>query len=160
MSEVYEIDQEPDCPDCGYRCFGFVDGEACSSSCHFCGGLPPKNKNRDNSGYWAQIKRPPRPKDWICDECYNSGVDEEEECPDCGYYHDGRCSETDHYDDDYDCDFADPGGRSALRRETEDNPRDQPCPNCDSPNRLTPADVALGYQCDSCADRAEMGMEY
>lgn len=52
-------------------------------------------------------------------------------------------------------DFADPGGRSALRRATADNPRDLPCPTCGEPNVLTPADRALGYQCDSCADRAE-----
>lgn len=51
--------------------------------------------------------------------------------------------------------FADPGGRSALRAASDDNPRDRPCPSCGSPNRLTPADVALGYQCDKCADSAE-----
>lgn len=64
------------------------------------------------------------------------------------------------YEDDLDDDlsmFADPGGKSALRAETADNPRVHPCPNCKSPNRLTPADVALGYQCDGCADRAEQG---
>ncbi len=63
----------------------------------------------------------------------------------------------DDFEDDEDDgpDFADPGGRSALRAESEDNPRNLPCPTCDSPNRLTPADVTLGYQCDSCADAAE-----
>lgn len=60
---------------------------------------------------------------------------------------------------DYDDDFADPGGRSALRAETEDNPRNLPCPNCGEENRLTPKDRALGYQCDSCADRAERGYD-
>ena len=68
--------------------------------------------------------------------------------------------------DDYDEDdldledrihFADPGGNSALRAATRDNPRSLPCPTCHAPNRLTPADVALGYQCDSCADRCEAG---
>ena len=49
--------------------------------------------------------------------------------------------------------FADPGGRSALRR----GRRVYPCPNCGEPNRLTAADVRLGYQCDPCADRAEGG---
>lgn len=53
--------------------------------------------------------------------------------------------------------FADPGGRSALRRATPNNPRNQPCPSCGTPNRLTPADVSLGYQCDTCADAAERG---
>ncbi len=54
-------------------------------------------------------------------------------------------------------DFADPGGRSALRAAGKNNPRNLPCPTCDEPNRLTPKDRALHYQCDSCADRAEGG---
>lgn len=53
--------------------------------------------------------------------------------------------------------FADPGGPSALRAATSRNPRNLPCPTCREPNRLTPADVARGYQCDACADRAERG---
>lgn len=53
--------------------------------------------------------------------------------------------------------FADPGGRSALRRASTSNPRNLPCPTCGEPDRLTPKDKALGYQCDSCADRDEMG---
>lgn len=65
----------------------------------------------------------------------------------------------------YDCDsdecgcfdFAEPGGNSALRAATASNPRNLPCPNCEQPNRLTPADVARGYQCDRCADQAERG---
>jgi hypothetical protein len=61
--------------------------------------------------------------------------------------------------DDFSIDFADPGGRSALRAETPDNPRILPCPNCGSPNRLTPKDRELGYQCDSCADAAERGVD-
>ena len=56
--------------------------------------------------------------------------------------------------------FADPGGNSALRAETPDNPRIHPCPTCGAPNRLTPIDVARGYQCDRCADRAERGLDY
>lgn len=62
-------------------------------------------------------------------------------------------------DDDFEIypPFADPGGESALRAATEDNPRNQPCPTCGQPNRLTPADVRLGYQCDECADRMEGG---
>lgn len=61
------------------------------------------------------------------------------------------------YEDDYDLDFADPGGHSALRAATPDNPRIHPCPSCGEPNRLTPKDVALGYQCDTCANRDEHG---
>lgn len=66
----------------------------------------------------------------------------------------------DDFEDDYDRDgieFADPGGDSALRAATSSNPRNLPCPSCEIPNRLTPADVARGYQCDPCADRAERG---
>lgn len=51
--------------------------------------------------------------------------------------------------------FADPGGRSALRAATKANPRKHPCPTCGRPNRLTARDVQLGYQCNSCADAAE-----
>ena len=54
-------------------------------------------------------------------------------------------------------DFQDPGGNSALRAETKDNPRNLPCPTCEEPNRLTPADRAAGYQCNSCADLEERG---
>jgi len=63
-------------------------------------------------------------------------------------------------EDEYDFDFADRGGNSALRAASKRNPRVLPCPTCHIPNRLTPRDVALGYQCDSCADRAERGWEY
>jgi hypothetical protein len=60
------------------------------------------------------------------------------------------------YSDDFDDDrseFANPG--SALRRATKNNPRIHPCPTCKQPNKLTPADVRRGYQCDDCADRDE-----
>jgi hypothetical protein len=60
-------------------------------------------------------------------------------------------------EDDFDCDFADPGGRSALRAASPSNPRNLPCPTCGAENVLTPKDVALGYQCDRCADRDEGG---
>jgi hypothetical protein len=53
--------------------------------------------------------------------------------------------------------FADPGGNSALRAATRDNPRNLPCPTCGRENMLTPADRARGYQCDYCADEAEGG---
>lgn len=69
------------------------------------------------------------------------------------------------YDDDYFDDmeftgeepFANPGGNSALRAASERNPRNLPCPTCKEPDRLTPADVRRGYQCDSCADMVEKG---
>lgn len=66
------------------------------------------------------------------------------------------------YDDDYDGDrdeieFAQPGSNSALRAASATNPRNLPCPTCEQPNRLTPADKARGYQCDACADRDERG---
>jgi len=70
-----------------------------------------------------------------------------------------RYSDYDYGDDDEDFDdrieFADPGGNSALRAASKRNPRNLPCPTCGAKDRLTPADHALGYQCDSCADRAE-----
>lgn len=56
--------------------------------------------------------------------------------------------------------FANPGGTSALRAAGRGNPRNLPCPTCKKPNRLTPKDRKLGYQCDSCADRAERGYDF
>jgi len=71
-----------------------------------------------------------------------------------------------YYDDDFDFDddpfdahdgtrFARSG--SALRAATKSNPRKLPCPTCQRPNMLTPADRAKGYQCDICARQAEQG---
>lgn len=51
--------------------------------------------------------------------------------------------------------FADPGGHSCLRASSPNNPRNLPCPTCGAPNRLTPVDKQLGYQCDACADADE-----
>ncbi len=51
--------------------------------------------------------------------------------------------------------YQQPGGSSALRKATRRNPRNQPCPSCGARNRLTPADVRRGYQCDLCARREE-----
>ena len=47
--------------------------------------------------------------------------------------------------------FADPGGKSALRAGV----RNHPCPTCGEENMLTSKDVSLGYQCDNCADILE-----
>jgi hypothetical protein len=55
--------------------------------------------------------------------------------------------------------FADPGGRSALRAATKNNPRILSCPNCKARNVLTRLDRARGYQCDGCSDRAERGCD-
>jgi DNA-directed RNA polymerase subunit RPC12/RpoP len=66
----------------------------------------------------------------------------------------------DEWDDDYLIDgvgFADPGGRSALRAATRDNPRSYPCPTCGAENVLTRIDVERGYQCNSCADKEDRG---
>ena len=64
-----------------------------------------------------------------------------------------------HSEDDYEdrIDFADPSGGSALRAASKNNPRNLPCPTCGEPNRLTPKDRALHYQCDQCANLAERG---
>lgn len=64
------------------------------------------------------------------------------------------------YDYDFDedrSDFAEPFSNSALRAASKYNPRNLPCPTCGEPNRLTPKDVQLGYQCNACADRDERG---
>lgn len=67
-----------------------------------------------------------------------------------------------YFDEDGDdrSEFADPGGRSALRAASKRDPRIWPCPTCGEPNRLTRADKQRGYQCDSCADRAEGRAEW
>lgn len=56
-------------------------------------------------------------------------------------------------------DFADPGGRSSLRAASKGNPRIYSCPTCKTRNVLTRRDKELGYQCNSCADRAERGYD-
>lgn len=84
--------------------------------------------------------------------------------------------------DDDRIEFADPGGRSALRAATTGrcpkckkhtgemadfcrhcgnqlNPRRFPCPTCRTRRVLTRQDVELGYQCDRCANRAERGCD-
>lgn len=61
----------------------------------------------------------------------------------------------DQYDYEDEIHFASEG--SALRAATKHNPRNLPCPTCGEKNRLTPADRALGYQCDACADQLERG---
>ena len=53
--------------------------------------------------------------------------------------------------------FADPGGDSALHPASKTNPRNLPCPTCGEPNRLTRADKASGYQCNTCARQCELG---
>jgi predicted RNA-binding Zn-ribbon protein involved in translation (DUF1610 family) len=53
--------------------------------------------------------------------------------------------------------FADPGGNSALRAATKNNPRNLPCPSCGRKNILTPADRRAHYQCDICANETERG---
>lgn len=85
--------------------------------------------------------------------------------------------------DDYDYNFADPGGESALRAEigvrdgkctkceqtldlTDEfcrkcgqmlDQRNIPCPDCGRENMLTKQDKSLHYCCDYCADEKEKG---
>jgi len=82
----------------------------------------------------------------LCDDCFECTLDNI------------RCAQHDrmHYGDGG-IDFADPGGNSALRAATHDNPRNLPCPTCGGEDLLTPADRARGYQCDRCSDRCERG---
>jgi hypothetical protein len=105
----------------------------------------------------------------FCDD-YDEGHDHdledfehEDECDDDDC--EGECARGVRFsnnpdDDDYLIDgvgFANPGGNSALRAATPENPRNIECPECGQPNRLTPLDAAKGYRCDECADRAERG---
>jgi hypothetical protein len=103
-------------------------------------------------------------KQFLCLQSKNQGSKEELSQADdsetemiMAYYdYDDR---GDDYDRDYDCDFAEPGGRSALRAASRSNPRNLPCPTCERPNVLTPRDRSLGYQCDRCADAMERGYD-
>lgn len=90
-------------------------------------------------------------------EIYVDPFDNKECCLDC--LEEGREAAAMGADGDdlLDTDFADLGGRSALRAATLENPRIHPCPACGAKNVLTARDVSLGYQCDSCADRQERG---
>lgn len=76
------------------------------------------------------------------------------------YDYDDYDRESPEYDEESRLEFADPGGRSALRAATRTNPRNLPCPRCKTKNVLTPADRARGYVCDRCADAAERGCDY
>ena len=71
--------------------------------------------------------------------------------------YDGPCGEEDEYDLIDGVGFADPGGESALRAATRDNPRNLPCRQCGRENMLTAIDREHGYCCDFCARENEMG---
>lgn len=88
----------------------------------------------------------------VCKNCYEEAMDSEN-----GDYQYGGYEDDDLIDG---VGFRDPGGRSALRAETRDNPRDQPCPECGAENVLTRIDKVRGYCCDRCADRKERGFDY
>ncbi len=66
-------------------------------------------------------------------------------------------NEYEFYEDDDRIQFADPGGKSALRASSKSNPRNLPCPNCKRTDMLTPKDMECGYQCDICAEAVESG---
>ena len=103
--------------------------------------------------------------EYDCTEC-GAPCDVDGLCDDCRDPYEDYDPGQDCYYDDWDMidphsrgcsDFADPGGNSALRAATPDNPRNLPCPTCGRKNMLTPADRARGYQCDICADELERG---
>ena len=98
---------------------------------------------------------------WHCKNMLTlAEVAENAECQECQDESENEGRSYDDYDDGEDrSEFAEPFGTSALRAVSATNPRNLPCPTCGEPNRLTPKDKDLGYQCDSCADRAE-GMGY
>lgn len=88
----------------------------------------------------------------VCKNCHEEAVD----CKNADLEYEG-------YEDEELIDgvgFANPGGNSALRAETPDNPRDRPCPECGTKNVLTRIDTAHGYCYDRCADRKERGFDY
>jgi len=99
--------------------------------------------------------------------CPIAWKDYSKECDSCGCdfkpeekhqtYCEGCAEESMYYDeeDEFHICFANEG--SALRCSSKSNPRNLPCPTCKAENRLTPADQALGYQCDQCADSDERG---
>ncbi len=95
-----------------------------------------------------------------CPEC-GEELTNSHKCDNCGWEDEDMTPSGDDEEDLIDgVGFADPGGKSALRAATKDNPRNLPCPTCERPNKLTPADVARGYQCDDCAERDERGGGY
>lgn len=95
--------------------------------------------------------------DQPCDDCGYLPCKCHLKCDDCGEVR-CQCDMVEWNDEDR-IRFADPGGESALRAASEDNPRNLPCPTCGWPNRLTPADRACGYQCDNCVNVMERGGE-
>lgn len=106
--------------------------------------------NEEREGISDALSEYDETEEDVCPECEGEG------CADCDG--DPEYGASDYAgDDEYEIAFADPGGRSALRAETADNPRNLPCPSCGAENVLTPQDRALGYQCDRCADIAERG---
>lgn len=90
----------------------------------------------------------------ICEYCNYENTASSRNCLECD---EPLNDPEEREDEDFDDAFADPGGRSALRAASAANPRNLPCPTCDAPNRLTPRDRELGYQCDTCADQSESG---
>ena len=111
-----------------------------NKQCEYCDEMIPEGEGVSCETLW--------PSSFCCDDCMYEAQDDmrvaalEERYE--GYLIDG-------------VGFADPGGRSALRAATYDNPRNLPCPSCGGENLLTPADRARGYQCNYCADQAERG---
>jgi len=122
------------------------------------------------------------PRTIYCIECDAGYSSEDSECPECGCEDFGdtrkflcshcnaeacgdaycnRCGNRINYDYDNlqkdSMDFANPGGNSALRAATPNNPRIFPCPDCGEPDKLTPSDRAHSYCCDECADHKERG---
>lgn len=135
------------CPKCKTR-FQVLDDEQGMHDCPHCG----------YSGH----------DDEVCRECGDSEVtDDDGLCDECrddqreatrAAHDEGR-----DWDEDWQIDgvgFADPGGRSALRAATADNPRIYACPTCKKRNRLTRIDKERSYQCDECADRLERGIDW
>lgn len=138
------------CPKCKTR-FQVLDDEQGMHACPHC-GYSGHDENNDLCTQCGENEAT-QTDDGLCDECR----DEQREAT-WAAHDEGR-----DWDEDWQIDgvgFADPGGRSALRAATADNPRIYACPTCKRPNRLTRIDKARGYQCDTCADALERGVDF
>ena len=120
--------------------------------CEECSNVSAEDGDKEKELILVTLGEGSRYKDWCCRDCEDGVIEMLQDAAQMD-------QEDMHNDPDYymidGVGFADPGGGSALRAETRDNPRNLPCPTCGRENMLTPLDRRAGYQCDFCADAAE-----
>lgn len=139
----HEPGEGPDEPD---------DSNSVAGVCELCCLDLPEDRKE-----WGYIQLRENETDFVIvhRECWDQWKEAGEPPVTTGMFADDADYDPREWEDRDEIDFADPGGHSALRAATPENPRNLPCPNCGKPNRITPADRALHYQCDECADKAE-----